>query len=132
MPHAPSPPLLEVTNLNVSFQTREGTFHAVKDLSFSLKEGESLALVGESGSGKSVSMRAVLGLLDKKSVGSIRGDAWFDIGAGRSERLNEPKNLKSIRGKEIGMIFQEPMTALNPMMRCGKQIMEVVSTHLEL
>lgn len=123
-------PLLEVKNLNVSFQTQEGTFHAVKDLSFSLNEGESLAIVGESGSGKSVSMRAVLGLLDKKSIDKISGEAWFDFGTGRTELLNDPKNLKGIRGKEIGMIFQEPMTALNPVMRCGKQIMEVVRTHL--
>lgn len=132
MPHAPSPTILEVKNLNVSFQTREGSFHAVKDLSFSLDEGESLAIVGESGSGKSVSMRAVLGLLDKKSIDSIGGEAWFDYGAGRSDLLGDPKNLRGVRGKEIGMIFQEPMTALNPVMRCGRQIMEVVNTHLEL
>lgn len=133
MPLAPSPmPLLELKNLNVSFQTLEGSFHAVKDLSFSIGEGESLAIVGESGSGKSVSMRAVLGLLDKKSIDAISGEAWFYSDDHKLNLLGDQKSLKGIRGKQIGMIFQEPMTALNPVMRCGKQIMEVVTTHLAL
>ncbi|MBI1221262.1 MAG: dipeptide ABC transporter ATP-binding protein [Bacteroidetes bacterium] len=124
--------LLNVHQLAVSFRTPEGVFPAVKPISFSLEAGESLAIVGESGSGKSVTMRAIMGLLDPRSVDQISGEAWFE---GANEKVNliqDQDALKSIRGNQIAMIFQEPMTALNPVMRCGKQILEVIQTHLPL
>ncbi len=125
-------PLLSLENLSISFRTAEGSFDAVKGVSFTLNSGESLAIVGESGSGKSVSMRAVMGLLDPRSISKMSGSARFQMGEDSIDLLSDASSLQHIRGKEIGMIFQEPMTALNPVMRCGKQIMEVVETHLSL
>lgn len=125
-------PLLSIENLSISFRTNEGSFDAVKGVSFLLNEGESLAIVGESGSGKSVSMRAMMGLLDPRSISKMQGSARFQMGEESVDLLSDASSLQHIRGKEIGMIFQEPMTALNPVMRCGKQIMEVVETHLSL
>jgi len=124
--------LFTLENLSISFRTSEGSFDAVKRMSFSLNEGESIAIVGESGSGKSVSMRAVMGLLDPRSIAKMEGSARFQLGEKSIDLLSDASSLQHIRGKEIGMIFQEPMTALNPVMRCGKQIMEVVETHLSL
>lgn len=125
-------PLLDVKNLSISFKTPDGSFQAIEDISFSIEAGESLAIVGESGSGKSVSMRAVMGLLDERSIHSMEGDAWFDTGKEVINLLDKESDLTGLRGKQIGMIFQEPMTALNPVMRCGKQILEVIQAHLHL
>ena len=102
--------LLEVRNLNVTFETRRGDVRAVNDLSFSLGKGETLGIVGESGSGKSVSMNAVMGLLRDSNV-KISGEVFFN-----SQDLlkRDDEAMRSIRGKEIAMVFQDPMTALTP------------------
>ncbi|MEN9893422.1 MAG: hypothetical protein RLY78_3717 [Pseudomonadota bacterium] len=120
---APRPParpaLLEIAHLSVRF----GTTEVVQDLSLSLQAGQTLALVGESGSGKSVTAQSVLRLLDDaQTTGSIRFDGQ------ELTTLAEPA-LRAIRGARIGMIFQEPMTALNPVQRIGTQIAEVLVLH---
>ena len=118
------PPLLDVQSLNIEFATEQGGVSAVRDVSFHVDAGEVLGLVGESGSGKSVSALALLRLLPPQARvrGSIRlrGQNLLD--------LSEPE-MRRIRGAGISMIFQEPMTALNPVMRVGDQIAEAVLTH---
>ncbi len=119
-------PLLEVRNLTVEFATAQGNVTAVRDVSFQIAPGEVLGLVGESGSGKSVSALAILRLLPPQA--RIHGNIQF-----RGEDLlarPEPE-MRHIRGAEISMIFQEPMTALNPVMRVGDQIAEAVLAHAE-
>ncbi|MBF7052770.1 ABC transporter ATP-binding protein [Halomonas sp. KAO] len=126
-----SQPLLEIDRLRVEFDLPDGSVAAVKDLSFTVHEGETLALVGESGSGKSVSSTATLGLLPTlaRPTGAIR---WHG-GAGSEDLLKvAPKRLRQIRGNEISMIFQEPMTSLNPLHRVGRQIIEVLAKHTTL
>ena len=112
--------LLEMENLRVWF----GATEVVRGVSFPLERGEVLGLVGESGSGKSVSSLAILGLLDPAArvEGSIRwrGASWLGL---------SNRELRAIRGREIAMIFQEPMTALNPVMRVGRQIAEAILAH---
>jgi len=122
----PDQPLLEVRNLVTSFRTETGSVRAVDQLSFSVQTGRTLALVGESGCGKSVTALSIMRLVpaDNGSIdaGSIRFQG-VDL-LGLSER-----EMRSIRGNEISMIFQEPMTALNPVFTIGQQIMEIVTTH---
>ncbi len=116
--------LLDVQDLLVSFDTPDGTVHAVNGMTLSLEAGESLAIVGESGSGKTQLAFAILGLLAKngRSTGSVRFD-------GR-EILNLPEpELNKVRANEIAMIFQDPMTSLNPYMRVGDQMAEVLMLH---
>jgi len=118
------PPLLDVRNLSVAFLTAKGSFAAVRDLSFQLSPGEVLGIVGESGSGKSVSALAILRLLPAQA--RVSGKILFrdqDLLA-----LSEPA-MRQVRGAGISMIFQEPMTALNPVMRVGDQIAEAVLAH---
>lgn len=114
--------MLNVENLSISFDTFEGRVHVLDDVSFSVNQGEILAIVGESGSGKSVSAYSVLGLLDKNS--NIEGGQILfentDI-----LKLNK-KEIQEYRGKKIGMVFQEPMTALHPTMKVGKQLLNVI------
>jgi peptide/nickel transport system ATP-binding protein len=112
--------LLEIENLRVWFGARE----VVRDVSLTLQRGEVLGLVGESGSGKSVTSLAILGLLDPAArvEGSIRWQGRELVGLTNRE-------LRAIRGREIAMIFQEPMTALNPVMTVGKQIAEAILAH---
>ncbi|MFI7586079.1 ABC transporter ATP-binding protein [Spongisporangium articulatum] len=120
-----SEPLLDVRALNVSFPTRHGVARVVLDLDLTVERGETLAVVGESGSGKSVTMLAVAGLLPSPPA-RITGEAWFDgvqlIGASDDE-------LRSVRGARIGMVFQDPMTSLNPYLRVGRQVTEGLVEH---
>ncbi len=113
--------LLEVNNLFVRFGKGEETEYAVKDVSFTVKRGEVLGVVGESGSGKSVTCYSLLGLLPPTHPQMVRGKASFD---GENLFAMSAKRLRSIRGKRIGMIFQDPMSALNPYMTIGEQIIE--------
>ena len=124
--------ILEVRNLKVNFKTDQGTVYAVRDVSFHVREGEILGIVGESGSGKSVSMYAVMGLL--AANGQIAGgDIIFDgENIARkdfaSDRAYE-KKMCEIRGNTMAMIFQDPMTFLNPVLTVGKQLREVILNH---
>ncbi|MFE8150871.1 ABC transporter ATP-binding protein [Brenneria goodwinii] len=120
-------PLLSVRDLRVTFRTEDGDVTAVNDLNFTLNAGETLGIVGESGSGKSQTAFALMGLL--ASNGYISGSSRFH---GR-EILNLPeRQLNKLRAEEIAMIFQDPMTSLNPYMRVGKQLMEVLMLHKQL
>lgn len=118
--------LLEVNNLSVSFTTGVETAEVVHDVSFKLKEGETLGLVGESGSGKSVTSKAILQLLSNNADVSEESVIYFN---GENLLERQEKDMQSIRGKEISMIFQDPMTSLNPTMTVGKQITETLKYH---
>jgi peptide/nickel transport system ATP-binding protein len=120
-------PLLQVSDLSVRFDTDEGPVHAVDRMSFSLGEGEVLGIVGESGSGKSVTCMSLVRLLPETA--SIDGRALFD---GRDLLALSPRRLRSVRGREISFVFQEPMTSLNPVFTVGRQIGEVLRRHLGL
>ena len=116
--------LLNVQDLRVTFTTHDGDVTAVNDLNFSLRAGETLGIVGESGSGKSQTAFALMGLLAKN--GRIDGSARFN----GQEILNLPEGkLNTLRAEQIAMIFQDPMTSLNPYMRVGEQLMEVLQLH---
>ncbi len=116
--------LLEVTGLEVRFNTPEGEVLAVDGLDFSVKRGESLAIVGESGAGKSQAVMAIMGLLAEN--GSAQGKAEFN---GQDLMKMSRKELNKIRGREIAMIFQDPMTSLNPFLTIEKQMVEVITYH---
>ncbi|WP_299186189.1 ABC transporter ATP-binding protein [uncultured Aquimarina sp.] len=118
-------PLLSVKNLNVSFSSEKKEIQVLYDISFDIKPNEILGVVGESGSGKSVTSLAVMGLLPKKTA-KVSGRIFY-----RDNDLLDfdDKKLRSIRGNEIAMIFQEPMSSLNPSMKCGKQVIEILLQH---
>jgi oligopeptide transport system ATP-binding protein len=120
-------PILEVTDLRTRFHTPEGTVYAVNGISYTLHEGETLAVVGESGCGKSVSVLSLLGLIPIPP-GEIAGGSAIYKGADLL-KLSEAK-LEQYRGQEIGMVFQEPMTSLNPVLTIGRQITESLHAHL--
>lgn len=118
--------LLEVKDLTVSFNTYNGEVQAVRGVSFDLNEGETLAIVGESGSGKSVTTSAIMQLLPKPS-GVIKSGQILFQGEDLVQKSN--KEMQKIRGKDISMVFQDPMTSLNPTMKVGNQITEVIVKH---
>ena len=118
-------PLLDVRNLSVRFRTRQGVVTAVDDLSFRVDPGQVLGIVGESGSGKSVTCLALLRLLTAPNV-TIGGEVWF---RGRDLLTLDAAALRSVRGREIAMIFQDPMTALTPVYTAGWHISEQIRAH---
>jgi peptide/nickel transport system ATP-binding protein len=118
-------PALVVSNLEVSFLTADGEVPAVRDVSFEVGRGEIVGLVGESGSGKSATALAIMGLLPR-SLSRVRGSA---IVSGVDMLALSPRKLARTRGREVGMIFQEPMSALDPLFRIGDQIAETVRAH---
>ena len=123
-----SVPVLSVLNLRVEFPTRRGSLTAVDGVSFDIMPGEVLGLVGESGAGKSVTGAAVIGLLDppgRLAGGEVR------LAGERIDRLRG-EAMRRLRGKHIGMVFQDPMTSLNPLMRIGDQLVETISAHLDM
>ena len=117
---------LEVDNLAVEFSTYGGTVQAVRDVSFKLRKGKTLAIVGESGCGKSVTVQSLMGLIPSPPGRVTRGSARL---AGEEILGRSVSELNSIRGKRIGMIFQDPMSSLNPTMTIGKQIAETLIVH---
>ncbi len=119
-------PLLDVTDLRAHFHTRNGIYRAVDGISFSLERGETLGIVGESGSGKSVTCQALLGLLPTPPARIESGTALFD---GIDLLHCKPAELRAIRGKRIAMIFQDPMTSLNPYLRVSTQLIEPLLIH---
>jgi oligopeptide transport system ATP-binding protein len=121
--------LLDVRELRVRFTTGEGSVYAVNGVTLSLDTGETLGLVGESGSGKSVTSLAVMRLLPPAPGAEVSGEVLFDGHdlAGLSE-----KAMRSVRGKDIAMVFQDPMTSLNPVLRIGKQIEETIRAHRDV
>ncbi|WP_145650824.1 ATP-binding cassette domain-containing protein, partial [Bacillus paralicheniformis] len=115
--------VLEVENLHVSFTTYGGTVKAVRGVSFELYEGETFAIVGESGCGKSVTSQSIMRLLPKFSATITDGLIRFK---GKDLRHLSEKEMRKIRGAEISMIFQDPMTALNPTLTVGDQLTEAL------
>ena len=122
------PDFLRVENLHTSFKTRRGVVHAVNGVSFSMSRGESLGIVGESGSGKTVLARSIMGLLPARATRRT-GDIWFN---GESLSNVSPDALRDYWGRQIAMVFQDPMTALNPVLRIGRQLTEHMIHHLDL
>ncbi|RDE09268.1 ABC transporter ATP-binding protein [Pelagibacterium lacus] len=122
-------PLLQIRNLTVEFSTRAGTLHAVNDVSYALEAGETLGIVGESGSGKSVHALAMVGLIPTPPGRIVSGEVLFE----GVDLLKLPeRELRDIRGRKIGFVFQDPMTSLNPVLTVGRQIMEPLRRHLGL
>jgi len=124
----PNTPTLEVRHLRVDFPTRRGTLVAVDDVSFQIGEGEVLGVVGESGAGKSLTGAAVIGLLEPP--GRIaQGEVLLD-----GERIDDLpyERLRRLRGKRIGMVFQDPLTSLNPLYTIGRQLVETITTHEDM
>ncbi len=122
--------LLDINNLSISFSDESGFQRVVHNISFSLDRGCTLGIVGESGSGKSVTAQAIMGLLPSGHSKVPTGSILFDTGQGSRDLLKEsPRSMRNIRGNHISMIFQEPMTALNPVIPCGPQVAEVLIRH---
>jgi len=121
------PQLLDVRDLKVEFQTLEGTVHALNGVSFSVKPGQTLGIVGESGCGKSVSVLSVMRLIPQPPGRILSGEVDF---AGRDLLRLSSVEMQELRGKEISMIFQDPMTSLNPVLTIGRQIGETMMVHL--
>ena len=120
--------LLEVRNLRVEIPTRRGTLIAIDDVSFDIAEGEALGVVGESGAGKSLTGAAIIGLLEppcRVTGGEIR------LGGRRLDNLSQ-EDMRRVRGREIGAIFQDPLTSLNPLYTIGRQLSETILTHNDL
>ena len=118
--------ILRVDNMHVSFKTQTGRITAVRGVNFELNKGETLAIVGESGSGKSVTAKSIMRLLPKHNTEITKGDIVYED---RSLLNLSMKEMQDIRGSEISMVFQDPMTSLNPTMKVGKQIMEGLQKH---
>ncbi|HEX6426459.1 MAG TPA: ABC transporter ATP-binding protein [Niastella sp.] len=127
-------PLLQINNLQVDFVTEIGTTTAVSDISLTVNRGEIVAIVGESGSGKSVTSLSILQLLPKPPARYTNGDILFSVDGNEPVNLltQTPEQMRSIRGHKIAMIFQEPMTSLNPVFTCGHQVQEALRLHLKL
>lgn len=128
--------ILKIRNLNISFKTDSGKVSAIRGVNLDLYKGETIAIVGESGSGKSVTTKAIMGILSKNGTidsGSIEY-TWEDEQTKELHsvdllQLKEAQMQKEIRGRKIAMVFQDPMTSLNPTMTIGKQIMEPMMYH---
>ena len=121
--------LLDVTDLRTHFFTREGTVRAVDGVSFSLEKGKTLGIVGESGCGKSVTALSIIGLIPKPPAKIVSGSVVYE----GQDLTKLPENkLEDLRGREIAMIFQDPMTSLNPTLTIGTQIMETIRRHYDV
>jgi oligopeptide/dipeptide ABC transporter ATP-binding protein len=121
--------LLEVTDLRTHFFTREGVVRAVDGVSFSVEKGKTLGIVGESGCGKSVTALSIMGLIPKPPAKIVSGAVVYD---GRDLTTLSERQLEDVRGREIAMIFQDPMTSLNPTLTIGTQITETIRRHYDV
>src|SRR6187399_998855 len=121
--------LLEVKNLKTYFYTDDGVAKAVDDVSFDLDKGETLGLVGESGCGKSVSALSIMKLIPNPPGKIVGGEILFK---GEDLTKFDDKKMQGIRGNDIAMIFQEPMTSLNPVFTCGSQVAESIQLHKKI
>src|SRR6478735_1295590 len=121
--------VLEVKDLNISFHTFSGEVKAIRGVSFDLYNGETLAIVGESGSGKSVTTKSIMRLLPEQNSEIKSGEILFN---GMDLTKLSGKQMQKIRGHDISMIFQDPMTSLNPTMKIGNQIMEPLIKHQKM
>jgi len=119
-------PILSIKNLAVEFKTDDGIVHAVDDISYDVFPGETLGIVGESGSGKSVSTLSILGLIPQPPGRIVSGTAMFK---GKDLLKMGKRELRRVRGDEVAMIFQDPMTSLNPVLKVGYQLGEAIKTH---
>ena len=122
----PGTVLLEVRDLRTQFFTQDGVVKAVNGVSFTLGEGEALGLVGESGCGKSVSALSLMRLIPQPPGRIVSGEVWFD---GRDLLKLKEDDMRKVRGNDIAMIFQDPMTSLNPVLTIGRQISEALELH---
>ncbi|MEK4254644.1 ABC transporter ATP-binding protein [Ureibacillus sp. FSL K6-2830] len=120
--------LLEIKNLHVNFRGLYGITEALKNMNLSIDSGEIVGIVGESGSGKSITALSILGLLEENAI-IVQGEIYYK---GKNLLKLKKKELHALRGKEIGMVFQEPMTALQPTMKIGQQLFHVIKKHRQL
>ncbi|MBS0524474.1 MAG: ABC transporter ATP-binding protein [Proteobacteria bacterium] len=120
------PPLLEVRDLHTEFRTGAGVVRAVDGISYTVDPGETVAIVGESGSGKSVEALSIMRLIPNPPGRIVSGEVLFD---GRDLRKLPEEEMRAVRGRDIGMVFQEPMTSLNPVLTIGRQITETLEQH---
>ncbi|MFM9867271.1 ABC transporter ATP-binding protein [Achromobacter xylosoxidans] len=134
LPASSAQPLLSVRGVSVDFNTENGVFRAVENLDFDVRPGKTLAIVGESGSGKSVTSMAIMRLTDYNNGRIATGQILFRDGADREVDLTaaSDERMRAIRGNDIAMIFQEPMTSLNPVFTIGDQIIEAIMLHQQL
>ncbi|WYX22081.1 dipeptide ABC transporter ATP-binding protein [Achromobacter xylosoxidans] len=134
IPASSAQPLLSVRGVSVDFNTENGVFRAVENLDFDVRPGKTLAIVGESGSGKSVTSMAIMRLTDYNNGRIATGQILFRDGADREVDLTaaSDEQMRAIRGNDIAMIFQEPMTSLNPVFTIGDQIIEAIMLHQQL
>lgn len=123
-----SPPVLSVRNLVVAIPSRAGISRPVNNISYDIAPGEILGVVGESGAGKSMAGNAIIGLLDRPAH-IASGEVWLN---GRRIDNLPPEDLRRIRGRQIGMVFQDPLTSLNPLLRIGDQLTETIREHLPM
>ena len=119
-------PVLSIENLAVEFRTEDGVVHAVDDISYDVYPGETLGIVGESGSGKSVSTMSILGLIPQPPGRIASGTALLN---GKDLLKMKKRELRRVRGDEVAMVFQDPMTSLNPVLKVGYQLGEAIKTH---
>jgi peptide/nickel transport system ATP-binding protein len=123
-------PLLSINNLSVTFISEEGSTPTLQNIDIEIAKGELVAIVGESGSGKSVTSLSVLQLLPQPPAKYLNGSILLYSDNNTINILETPKHiLQNIRGNKIAMIFQEPMTSLNPVLTCGNQVMEAICLH---
>jgi len=124
--HTESAPLLSARDIRVTFQVEGGSIEAVRGVDLDIRAGEMLALVGESGSGKSVTARVLMGLLGRNARVSQETRVWLD---GRPLAIGDERRMRTVRGSDIAMVFQEPISSLNPIYRVGDQIVEAIKAH---
>ncbi len=133
-PTTPTPLLLEVRNLCVNFETENGTVQAVRNINFEIRRGETVGIVGESGSGKSVTSLSIMRLIAEPPGKIVGGEIIFYPRQGNPIDLLQcsEREMQGYRGNDIAMIFQEPMTSLNPVFRCGEQVVEAIRIHQDV